>query len=144
MDGEGSISIGLCKPRINSAGRKTRSSLKLQVTVVNTNRSVLDWILETFGIGTVGRKCEAQPHRQECHSYRVTDFGAEQVIRALLPHLRVKREQALLALEFRELGQAKPFQRISDVNITRALELKDMMHRAKGTASSLNRSSFTN
>jgi hypothetical protein len=88
IDGEGSIMI---------VPRFTTFSTTLQAS--NTNRNVLDWIASTTGVGGVfaGRKASG-PNRATwqwiCHG-----DGAETVLRQIRPHIKVKAEQADLAID---------------------------------------------
>lgn len=138
-DGEGSISIGIKPPRERPRRKTTRFGFILQVTIVNTNRQVLEWIREVCGIGSLHHQKTSAPNRLLCHRFVVTDYAAEQFLRAISPYVRVKQEQTRLALEFRALGQATPFKAVPDENVLRAYELKELMHKAKGPASSINR-----
>lgn len=89
LDGEGSISIGKARWRKN--GLEYRYC-QVQLYVRMQNRTPLDLFAQRFG-GTV---------RQNPHTYTLSwsTHKAGEVLRALLPHLQVKRPQAELALQF--------------------------------------------
>lgn len=89
LDGEGSISIGKARWRKN--GREYRYC-QVQLYVRMQNREPLDLFAQRFG-GTV---------KQNPHTYVLSwsNRKAGDVLRALLPYLRVKKPQAVLALEF--------------------------------------------
>lgn len=101
VDGEGSFSItkGL-------SGRKRDGSkyvtFKLSLSVCNTNRDVMTWIAKTFG-GKVltGSNANRNPKYKTRYSWTLSSFkDIERVTISILPYLIVKRQQAILTLEF--------------------------------------------
>lgn len=89
FDGEGSIQI--------TPPRKTKG-FPLHVSVAQSERSTLDWLRETWG-GSVG------PHgRTGVFVWRIHTAAAGQFLMDIEPYLRIKRQQAHLAIAF-QIGQ---------------------------------------
>jgi hypothetical protein len=96
LDGEGSIQINPSK----SASGKCYWNLTVQIS--SGCRKVLD---ELHGCWNFGNVKSYQPkgkrsYRRSCY-WRMYSKQAEEFLREILPHLRIKREHAELALEFR-------------------------------------------
>lgn len=91
VDGEGSIMI-------NPRG----DTVTARLTVTNTHRGVLHWLSEVTGLGKV------QAHRPESARHRATWMwvvngdGALSLLKQLEPFMRIKRQQAMLAIETQE------------------------------------------
>lgn len=114
MDGEGSFSI-VKTYQINE--RKDGSKHKciryhLHIKIANTNLPVLEWIVLHFG-GQISAKKDWSPKWKKRYDWTLTGHSRMEVmILALLPYLLIKREQALVALEFARLnGQECPEER---------------------------------
>lgn len=90
-DGEGSIML---------IGRPPAHSFGLRVTATNTCHDVLAWIRDKCNIGTVQAKPRMAAHHKQGWTWQIHGEGAETFLQQLLPYLRVKREQARLALAF--------------------------------------------
>lgn len=93
FDGEGSIGVYQDTRSLASGERTKRHEFYLQFG--NNNLEVVEWIRSLFEVGRVRRLPGTR-----CHLFEVrkTDHIAI-VLSALLPYLRVKRPQALVALE---------------------------------------------
>jgi hypothetical protein len=76
------------------------NSFGLRITTTNTCYDVLAWIQEICGIGSVQRKPRKEQHHKPTWFWQIHGEGAETFLQQLLPYLRVKREQARLALAF--------------------------------------------
>lgn len=62
------------------------------------------------GVGFVGRRhYPKRSNRRPCWAWQTSSQKAEDVLRLLLPFLRVKRSQAVAALEFQETYPEKPY-----------------------------------
>lgn len=96
FDGEGTISAGVTK----------RGMAKFSVEVFQVRRAILDALCELFG-GKVRVAREARGRQRRTHAWCLSGDGAERFLRTILPHLRVKRREAELALEFRRLVPRK-------------------------------------
>ena len=99
IDGEGSISIH----KIRSPYKDTVYTIYSPfVSVTNTNYDALQWFSEKFG-GTiiVHTKAGAFGHKRTCWrwSIRNTD-GVNTFVRLVFPYLIIKRQQAIILLNF--------------------------------------------
>lgn len=97
FDGEGSVTIG----RHNGA----ESSYSLRISVTNTNREIIDWLVDNLG-GSVSN-VKLKGNRQQSYLWYLAAVKASDVLYALLPFLRVKREQAILGLDFQGTQRAR-------------------------------------
>ena len=98
IDGEGSIYISVDK-------RHHTIFHFLEVSISNTARSLIDWLLNEFG-GT--EKLSGSARRNECPEqwvWVIRGYRAEPYLKAVLPYLVIKHRQAHLALEFLVLGK---------------------------------------
>jgi hypothetical protein len=89
VDGEGCISVAT----------RLGKYLTPTVQVSNTNQAILEYFLSKFG-GTIDVRRDTRPTRKQCNTWRVAGNEARIILRKLLPYLRVKAPQALLALEY--------------------------------------------
>lgn len=90
FDGEGSVMIG----RHNGA----ESSYLMRISISNTNKDIIDWLVDTLG-GYVS-DVKLKGNRQRSYIWYLAAIKASDVLYALLPFLRVKREHAILGLDF--------------------------------------------
>ena len=92
LDCDGSIWIG-----VDRSGAYVRHTLRVNVT--NTRQALPEWFAEHFG----GR-CTHYPKKKaewrDEYRWQVSGLTALPVLQVCLPYLLVKRQQALLALEF--------------------------------------------
>lgn len=91
MDGEGSIQIKKNPPR----GRGRSSSYTVRVSVSNTVKAILELIKIYFGGSVV-------PIREGCYEWVIGSKKAGYVLEQVLPYLKLKRSQALVALRFQD------------------------------------------
>ena len=101
IDGEGTISIQ------NLFTRKHKNYLNyqqknLRVGVVNTNMEVILWIASMFG----GNVCKRNVINKEKHKmsyyWSVTNRKAEEIVKLVMPYLKIKKMQAEIAINFRK------------------------------------------
>ena len=91
VDGEGSIML-----------LQRKNSIRVRMTVSNTDRNVLDWLCQTVGVSNI------QAHRKETAKHRMAwqwDLNGDGVASLLVqirPYLKVKAVQADLAIEAME------------------------------------------
>jgi hypothetical protein len=109
MDGEGSFSITktYSVQRKKDGSKITYLVYKLWVSVTNTNREVMDWVAKNFG-GKVltGSNKNRNPKHKTRYTWALSSFSdIEKFTLGILPYLIVKRQQALLTLEFCRTGQ---------------------------------------
>lgn len=101
FDGEGSILIYTRKsPMTNGA---LTPGQNLRITITNTHEGVIRWVHATFG-GNVWtyRRMPPGPRRSRAWKWTAGSTLAVHILRAMLPYLIVKREQAEVALAFQE------------------------------------------
>lgn len=98
VDGEGYIGV----KRVAPARDRVTPSFHARIAVKMADREAVDLLLATFG-GTLRDEPATAPGGRPMVGWQVFDVGAERVLRALLPYLRVKRASALVALELRDL-----------------------------------------
>lgn len=101
VDSDGTIGFrrDTCAMRISGLG--TQPTYHERVCVRQIEPQAVDLLHAVFGgyRGLVGGGNQKQP----LHSWQVVDRRAAAFLVAVLPHLRIKRAQALLLLEMREL-----------------------------------------
>lgn len=97
IDGEGSIYI-------SQTGNRTAAGLQknfgLYVTITNTSRPLIDWLISTFG-GTE-KEAAKSPRRRRKWVWAICQHRAGPYLRNALPYLIIKKKQALLAIQFLE------------------------------------------
>ena len=119
FDGEGSVSLLWSKRKANK-----NVWWRLQVTVVNCDRRALERFVEVVGEGRLYTRRPQEGHRT-IHYLRSSDAVAERILRRLQSHLVSKKEVVDLALESRELGQRKPYERIPEERWLRLIEIEN-------------------
>ena len=92
FDGEGYI--GICKKKVKET---VSHCLKLQVT--NVVPTPLQDLKDLFG-GSIYKKNRCKSHHRDAFTWQAEHIIATNAIIELLPFLRVKKDEALLGLEF--------------------------------------------
>lgn len=93
IDGEGCITI------IKDAHKRaTGPRYRLRLYVTNISSPLMDWLSATFGGRVHSRKADSG---KVVYHWCAADSAVETILRLALPYLKVKGEQARLALEFR-------------------------------------------
>ena len=92
LDGEGSF--------IFFGRNNDRIALRLIFTI--TDRSVLEWIAEVTGVGSIIAKKPRSIAHKTGYSLQCYSDAAASVISQLLPFLHIKQDQAKLALSYRQ------------------------------------------
>lgn len=93
IDGEGTIGIKLQKNGHNP--NAIYHTFKVRAS--NTDRRLIDWMQETFG-GSVATKIPKQRNRKVSYYWSIPSGTGTVFLRAVRPYLRVKGEQADVAL----------------------------------------------
>ena len=103
IDGEGYIGLCLAKDK----RFKKKPNLRPVVTISNTNLELLNWINNTFKYGSFSfslredsrqnSRCKTR-YRLECASR----LNSLKILKAIFPHLKIKKSQANLVIEFLE------------------------------------------
>lgn len=96
IDGEGTIVI--------STVGSTRKGHKLIFAIDNVHSDALVLAQHRLG-GRIQFIRKNNPQWRDFYRWVTQDSSAERALRTMLPYLRQKRQQAELALKFRELGQ---------------------------------------
>jgi hypothetical protein len=98
FDGEGSINI------FKQPGQKERITPRhfLEISIGNTHKGVLRWVLENFGGRLTHNGIQYTLRSHKTWRWRASTKEASDILVAILPYLRIKKEQALLAVEFQE------------------------------------------
>lgn len=99
MDGEGCILVHAQSGRMGRHGVQGAPIHELRVVLVNTNKPMLDRFQSWFG-GAITKKKKRGTERRNIAEWRISGQRAAGVLSQLLPYLLVKREEALLGLEF--------------------------------------------
>jgi len=101
FDGEGNITITQSHPTTSPG------SFILRVTLVNTNRAVLEWARELLGGAIYAKTPKAdQCGKLACFRWLTERDRAAVVLAALLPYLRIKRDEATIAINFQRYMRA--------------------------------------
>jgi hypothetical protein len=96
VDGEGCVEV-----RFLSGRTARRTGLDMRIVVGNTDRRLIDWLVETWG-GRV--HVAARAGVRDMHVWTLMVRSNRELCEALLPHLRLKAEQLALALEAASLS----------------------------------------
>lgn len=91
IDGEGCVSVAINK-------KNGRNYYRLTLDITNTNDNLMQWIQGIFG-GIVRTSYARSENRTNLHSWTASGNQAQVLIKLVLPYLKVKLEQAKLALE---------------------------------------------
>lgn len=101
LDGEGTIAIAKQKP--NSGSKSIKYILKIHIT--NTHLGVLLQCQKQFG-GYICSKTHYYYRRKACYEWVLLVSKAKEFLKAILPYLVIKKEQAELGLSFLETRTA--------------------------------------
>ncbi len=122
MDGEGTISVS----RTRDKTMKRKASFRPYITVVNTNIELIHWMHEITGLGAISKLYVSKNKKHKSYKrWTVWTRQSEQLIKSMLPYLRVKKEQALLTLEL--LSIQKPVPRLSDEEWSKQVVIADKL-----------------
>ena len=95
IDGEGSIGLEHLSP---TNGRK-KSYYVARLVVVNTNEDLMKILLHFFKGAYSQRKLV--PGRKKCFVWRILGKNLDNALEQLIPHLFIKKPQALLVQQYR-------------------------------------------
>lgn len=91
IDGEGSITLTRLHRNQNR---------QLVLTISSTERALLDWVMNSTGVGKLTTKRTARPHHAPGFTYAVANRQAMAIIDQVTPFLRsYKRDRARLVLD---------------------------------------------
>lgn len=97
IDGEGCIRIA---KRVKRSEEKW-GYYELSLVVTNTDARLIKWIESTFG-GSVTPLARRKSHHKDLYEWVVSSRAAGSILSAVEKFMIVKKEQAQLALRFRE------------------------------------------
>jgi hypothetical protein len=107
VDGEGHI-------RITSQKRKNRKGVErdymyVELSISNADPRLMTWLTERFG-GNVyrGKAPVANVRKHSIFQWHAGCSVAHEILLGCLPYFVIKRNQAEIAISFRELTQCKP------------------------------------
>ncbi len=91
IDGEGSITLS----------RKHRDeNCQLSVSISNTDRRLLEWVLAVVKVGKITNKATRSTHHTPSYTYQVWNAQALRLLEQICPYLRTyKKRRANLVLE---------------------------------------------
>lgn len=113
LDGEGCISV-YCRTK----------GVTVKMYAHNCKRSVLDWIAETTGLGSVQVHCKGNEKHCVSFSWQTNSISVVAVLKQVLPYLRLKKRQAELAIEAQTLQELK-----GGIPPIRKAQILDEIHR---------------
>lgn len=94
FDGEGTITI-------HHRNAETKQNwYRVCASVSSTNKEMPCWFKELFG-GSVSTQLRGE-NRKDIYTWQVTSLAAVRFIEVIKPHLRMKSQQAEIALDFQE------------------------------------------
>lgn len=133
FDGEGCLIV---RPRRRLASGNRAISYHLEIGM--TDARPLEWAKEATGKGCLYHSRNKNPKWSDRHRWVASSKDAAVIIGWLLPHLKVKREQAVLFLELD--GLKSQYRRGHQHNFQRQYEIMDEIASLKGKASRAKRS----
>lgn len=75
-----------------------RPTPSIRVVVYNTNRELMERVVELTGVGKLTLRQTREPHHKPCWYWQTYSGNARRVLRQTLPWLIEKREKATAAL----------------------------------------------
>lgn len=96
IDGEGSIGIEHLSPTKN----RSKSYYVCRLTVINTNKDLMESLKNFFG-GTYDQRKKIEG-RRICYRWHIFGKELESALNQLIPHLFIKKPQALILKQYRE------------------------------------------
>lgn len=97
IDGEGSI--GIQQSNKYKPNHIPDHNLNLVVTVVSTDKPLIEWLKETLGGNTVYRRPRKENHK-EAFSWHIYGTPASNLLKKISPYLIIKKKHATLGVEF--------------------------------------------
>ena len=91
IDGDGTITL---------SRRHKNENRQLVISISNNEKRMLDYIVETTGVGTLTKKCTYNAKHAINFTYKVSNRQALDLLQNITPYLKThKRDRALLILE---------------------------------------------
>jgi hypothetical protein len=102
LDGEGWITLYKSK----DISRKKYPRFEYQVGICNNNKGVINWLYDTFG-GSIRTRNKQNLKWQDNYLWKLSSNQASDFLKLILPYMRLKNNQAELAIEFQEKRKLK-------------------------------------
>lgn len=100
IDGEGCLHLRKLTFRYKEK-RYTGYGLLLQIAV--TYKPILEWCKRTVGGGTLWKREDGRGKRRTLWSWKIEHSMAEQLLRVIYPYLKIKKEEADIVFQYRDL-----------------------------------------
>ncbi|KKN73612.1 hypothetical protein LCGC14_0399280 [marine sediment metagenome] len=131
FDGEGCIVVALQKP---TPKNQLQSTIHwLQVAIAMSHQPTMEWLKGCFGGCIVtDKKGKSRGDRRPHYSWRVQGNQAKDFLLKIIPFLRYKKEQALLAIDFQTKKQeqkGKPYVKLPDIIVQEREEYRNRLRR---------------
>lgn len=104
----------------------------MTTSITNTNLEAIEKVKEVMGFGVIYKRPSKSENRKRIYEYMLGSFQAEVFLKTILPFTLVKRRQVELALEFRSLGQKKPYQKIANAVYQRMCAISAQVRELNG------------
>ena len=132
FDGEGSIDIYKASTSKNSKS----ISLMLRVIITQKDGKIMHWLKDNFG-GHV--QMNKRPDNNWIYHWDIRSKAAETFINAILPFVKIKQSQLLLAIEFQSkksgylttLKGKQKFRKLTEEELNERLEIKEKIKKLK-------------
>jgi hypothetical protein len=82
--------------------KRISATVHAEVSFGNTDRYVVEWLVAATGLGVVSTRTPAASTHSVFYSWLCRAQGAQGLLEQILPYLKIKRRQALLALYVQE------------------------------------------
>ena len=103
LDGEGCIRISKSSPsEKRGKGHLRQPSYALRVKMSNTNKRIIEWLCVTLPSGSMQRHAPEESYRvgwTPAWEWIIANNNACQFLEMVIPYLKIKRQQAALAIE---------------------------------------------
>lgn len=123
VDGEGCIALIYHKRPIKD---RFYECYALRISVTNTDMRCLERLKGMFGGSINGLRHKDRPNNKPCWTWYCTSANAERALRALLPYLFSKKEQAAAGLESRKYIQTNGLPRTEESRAAQAAILSQL------------------
>lgn len=94
IDGEGYIGVSVAMP----GGTRITPSFRIRVKIAMCERGAIEFARDNFG-GAILRYGRKNPKHRPLYEWHVTGRAAALLLHEVLPYLKIKSEQARLAIE---------------------------------------------
>lgn len=79
-----------------------RDVVCIRISAANTNKGILEWLVDVTGTGNIVRKPSNNPKHKVSYQWLCNSESAESVLRQIRPYLRIKTRQADMLLDVQE------------------------------------------